>query len=186
MFWRLYGEPTFEKVILVTNMWGEVSPDVGEARENELITDIFRPVLDKGVQLARHHNTVRSAHDIVQRITKHSPVSLRAQREPAYKSANREPDERTRHHLEELTAIREEMLQALKEKDEETRRELEQETRRLQEQMRAELAQIVSFYEEKGRRMEAEMRRWQEEARVERERLIDCLNSCLRQCPRCR
>jgi hypothetical protein len=51
-------------VVLLTNMWGEVSHEVGEARERELTSNFFKPALDKGAQLVRHHNTEQSAHTL--------------------------------------------------------------------------------------------------------------------------
>ena len=79
-------------------------------------------------------------------------------------------------------------MQVLNDKDEEMRKELEEETRKLQEvlnTLREESERMASTYKEERRRMVEEMWKMQEEARVERERLIDCLNSCLRRCPRC-
>ena len=81
MFRELCGDSTLKNVILVTNMWGDVSPGVGEARERELVQEFFKPVLDKSAQLARHHNTAKSAHDIIRCIMKNRPTALRIQRE---------------------------------------------------------------------------------------------------------
>jgi len=58
VFHQLCGDSSLKGVILVTNMWGEISSGVGEARERELITNDFKPTLDKGARLARHHNTI--------------------------------------------------------------------------------------------------------------------------------
>ena len=184
MFRELCGDSTLRNVILVTNMWGEVVSDVGESRERELITSFFKPALDKGAQLVRHHNTTRSAHDIIQRIKKHPSTPPRPEQGYGDRTTDQELNEQARRHREELKTIRDEIAQCLREKDEEFRRELEQETRRLQEQMRVELERMASDYNEEKRRMEAEMRRMQEEARAERERLFDRLNSL--RCPRCR
>ena len=69
IFRKLCGDAALANVVLVTNMWGEVSPEVGEARESELSGNFFKPVLDLGAQMVRHHNTVHSAHDVIRRIT---------------------------------------------------------------------------------------------------------------------
>ena len=193
MFRQLCGESTLKKVVLITNMRGEVSRDIEEARENELITNVFKPALDKGAQLARHYNTTQSAYDIIRRITENSPTLFPTQwpffdeyedipDTSAREAINRELNEQIRHRQAEMKAVQEEVMQALKERD----KEFEQDIRKLQEQMRVELERMASHYNEEKRRMEAEMWRRQEEARVERQRLIDCLSISLRQCPQCR
>ena len=48
MFQKLCGDSTLKNVILVTNMWGRVEEDVGEAREKELAEVYFAPALEKG------------------------------------------------------------------------------------------------------------------------------------------
>jgi len=184
MFRELCGDSSLKNVILVTNMWGEVSKDVGEAREKELITNFFKPVLDKGAQLDRHRNTAQSAHDIIRRIMRNRPITLQIQRElvdekkniidtAAGEAVNKELNEQMRRHQAELKAVQEDMMKALKEKDEETRQELEEETRKLQEQMnkvKVDSEGMASNYDAEKKRMEEEMRRMQEEARQERAR----------------
>ena len=82
MFRELCGDSTLKNVLLVTNMWGEVSKEVGEAREVELAQkDIFKPVMEKGARLLRHGNTVESAQEILRYIIGNQPQSLRIQRE---------------------------------------------------------------------------------------------------------
>ena len=184
MFRELCGDSSLKNVILVTNMWGEVSRDVGESREKELTSNFFKPVLDKGAQLARHHNTARSAYDIIRCIMRNRPITLQIQRElvdegkniidtAAGEAVNKELNEQIRRHQVELKAVQEDMMKALKEKDEETRQEMEEETRKLQEQMnkmRADSEGMASNYSEEKRRMEETMRQMQEQARQERER----------------
>ncbi|KAF9645064.1 hypothetical protein BDM02DRAFT_712317 [Thelephora ganbajun] len=184
MFRELCGDSTLKNVILVTNMWGEVSPDVGEAREQELVGEFLEPALTKGAQLARHHNTAKSAHDIIRRIMRNRPIPLQIQRElvdehkdiidtAAGETINKELKEQIRHHQVELDAVREDMLRALEEKDEETRQELEEETRKIQEEMnkmRMDSEGMAANYNEEKRRMEEAMRQMQEQARQERER----------------
>lgn len=183
MFRELCGDKSLENVILVTNMWGEVTRDVGEARENELTTNFFKPVLDKGARLARHHNTIKSAHDIIRSIMKNKPLPLQIQTElvtegkdiihtSAGEVINKELNEAIRRHQAELKSVQEEMMQALKDKDEETRQELEAETRKLQEQMnkvRLDSEGMASNYQEEKRRLEEAMKQMQDQARRERE-----------------
>ena len=74
MFRETCGDTGLKNVALVTNMWGEVSQDVGETRERELTTNSFKPDLDEGVQFARHRYTPQSAHDIIRRIMENQPA----------------------------------------------------------------------------------------------------------------
>ena len=185
MFRKLCGESTLKNVILVTNMWGKVDRDVGEARERELAEIYFKPALDKAAQLARHHNTTQSSHEIVRRIMKNDPTPLRIQRElvdegkdikntAAGEAINEELNMLIRRHAVEMNALREEMRQALKEKDEETRKELEEETRRIKEQMdrmKADSETMASKYNEERRKMEETVQRVQEQTRQERLRV---------------
>ena len=185
MFRELCGDSSLKNVILVTNMWGEVSEDVGEARERELTTNFFKPVLDKGARLARHHNTAESAHDIIRCIMKNRPIILQIQRElvkegkditdtAAAEIINKELNEQMRRHKDELRDVQEEMEKAIKEKDEETRQELEEGARKLQEhmaKMTVDWDGMTSSYIEEKRRSEEVMRQMQEEARQERVRI---------------
>ena len=184
MFRELCGDSSLKNVILVTNMWGEVSKDIGEAREEELTTNFFKSALDKGAQLARHHNTVQSAHDIIRYVMKNKPAPLQIQRElvdehkdivdtAAGEAINKELNEKIRSHKAELKAVQEDHMKALKEKDEETRKEMEEEARRLQDQMnkiKMDSEGMTSNYNEEKKRMEEVVRRMEEQARQERER----------------
>ena len=185
MFRELCGDTTLNNVVLVTNMWGEVPLDIGESREKELSSNFFKPVLDKGAQMARHQNTEQSAHDIIRMIMKNRPVVLQIQRElvderkdivntAAGEVLNQELNEQIKRHQAELKAVQEQMTQALKEKDEETRQEVEEETRKLQEQMekiKEESEGVASRYAEEKEKMKAKMREIQQEAKRERERV---------------
>jgi chromosome segregation ATPase len=195
MFRELCGDETLKNVILVTNMWGEVSLEVGEAREQELVREFFKPVLDKGAQIARHHDTVESAHDIIRRIMKNRPIALQIQRElvdehknitetAAGQGARQELNEQIERHKAELKAIQEDMLRAQQKRDEETRRELDEEMRKIQEEMirmRMSLEGMAAGYDEEKKRTEAVMRQMQEQARqdmewAEQRRRMDELN----------
>jgi hypothetical protein len=122
MFRELCGESTLKNVVVVTNMWSEVSREVGEAREAELASrDIFfKPVLDKGAQLVRHENTQESAQAIMHYLISNHPLALRIQRElvdqhmdisqtAAGEELNRELMEQIRRHREEMRALQEDM-----------------------------------------------------------------------------
>ena len=147
MFRELCGDSTLKNVVLITNKWGEVSSEDGQDRENKLSSKFFKPVLDKGAQMVRHHNTVESAHDIIRMIIKNHPGVLQIQREPVDEQmaiadtaagdvVSKEINALVRKHQMEMEKVREDMLQAMKEKDEVTRRELEEEREKMQEMMK--------------------------------------------------
>jgi len=76
MFRKLCGDSTLQNVVIVTNMWGQVDPEVGEAREAELVKRdiLFKPILDKGAQIARNENTVTSAQKIIRLVLNNHPL----------------------------------------------------------------------------------------------------------------
>ena len=175
MFRELCGDTTLKNVVLATNMWGRVPQDVGEARERELTTKFFKPVLDKGAQVIRHHHTIESAHDIVRSIMKNQPMALQIQRElvdegkniidtAAGGAINKELNEQMRRYQAELKAIREEMMQALKDKDEQTRKELKEENRKLKEEMekiKKDSAGMASNYQKEKERLQERIKELQ-------------------------
>jgi len=184
MFRELCGDTSLKNVVFVTNMWGTVPLDVGEAREMELSSNFFKPALDKGARMARHQNTDRSAHDIVRMIMGNRPVVLQIQRElvderkdiidtAAGEAINEELNRQSRRHQDELKAAKDQMMQALKEKDEQVRQEMEEETRRLQDQIekiKRESEGMASNYTEEKERMKGKLKEMQQEAKKERER----------------
>ena len=184
MFRELCGDTTLKNVVLATSMWGMVPLDVGESREKGLSSNFFKPVLDKGAQMVRHHNTAQSAQDIIRMIMKNQPLVLQIQRElvdehkdivdtAAGEAVNRELNKQIRRHQAELKEIQEQMMQAMKEKDEETRQEMEEESRKLREQMekiKKDSEGMASNYTEEKERMETKMREMREEAKKEKQR----------------
>ena len=184
MFRELCGETSLKNVVLVTNMWDEVSHGVGEARERELASTFLKPALDKGAQMVRHHNTEQSAHDVIRRIMNNHPVVLQIQRElvderkdvtntAAGEVIDRELKEAARKHEAELKKAEEEKARALREKEEEARRKVQEEARRREEEMRkvreAEERAALQRRQEMER-AELEARRLAEQARIERQR----------------
>jgi len=145
MFRKLCGDAALKNVVIVTNMWGEVDPAVGNAREIELATEdiFFKPVLEKHAQMIRHENTISSAERVIRLILGNHPLPLRIQEElvnehkalpetSAGEELNRELNAQIEKHQGEMRTLRDEMQQAIKDKDEETRRELEMEIQRMQ------------------------------------------------------
>ena len=74
MFRELCGDPTLKNVVIVTDMWGEVSPEDGQGREDQLSSNSVKSVPDKGARIALHHNTARFAHNIIRKIVENHPV----------------------------------------------------------------------------------------------------------------
>ena len=167
MFRELCGEKTLKNVILMTNMWGRVTPQQGAGRERQLKTKHFKAAIEKGAHLCRHNNTPESARKILQTVLENEPVVLKIQRElidehkeigatSAGEELNREiraAVERCQNEIEEL----EESMRRAAEKDEELREELEGEKRRVQEEMeklRKDSEEMKSKFEEARREME--------------------------------
>jgi len=75
------GERTLRNVVLMTNMWGNVDPIVGAAREQQLAAEFVKPALDQGARFLRHYNTTESAHDIIREILKNRRTALQVQEE---------------------------------------------------------------------------------------------------------
>ena len=73
---KLCGGSTLENVVIVTNMWEQLDPEVGEAREVQLMKReiLFKPLLDKGARIARNMNTVTSAHNIIRFMLDNHPL----------------------------------------------------------------------------------------------------------------
>ena len=183
MFRDLCGDEVLKNVVLVTNMWSEVAPDIGKARETELSSKFFKPVLDLGGQMVRHYNTVQSAHDIIRRIVKNRRVVLQIQRElvdehkgiadtTAGEAVSKELNVQIKRHQDELKAVQEEMMLALGEKDEETRQELEEEKKKLREQLeriKRDSERMASNYAVEKERTQAKMREMEREVEKERD-----------------
>jgi len=192
MFRELCGEKTLKNVILMTNMWGRVTPQQGADREQQLKDKYFRAAIEKGAQLCRHTHSPESARAILRKILKNKPLVLQIQHElidqhmdigqtGAGAELNREIREVVEKYQREIRELEKNMRKAMEEKDEETREELEEEKRRMQEEMeklRKDSTEMESKFEKARREMEerinarfdAQVRRIQEayEAEIRR------------------
>ena len=184
MFRGLCGDTTLKNVVLVTNMWGEVSSEEGQDRENQLSTNFFKPVLDLGAQMARHDRTVKSAHDIIRGIMKNHPEALQIQRElvdeqkgivdtAAGEAVNQELNDEIKRCQDELKKAQEAMEEAMKKKDEEMRQETMQEFEEERKKTQEEMDEIVragedmaSRYAEQKEKMEARMKQIEQQKEV--------------------
>ena len=144
IFQKLCGESTLRNAVIVTNMWGQVDLQIGEAREDELMREdtFFKPAFDKGARVARNENTVASAQNIIRLVLDNHPLPLRIQRElvdkhkdisetTASKELYREINAQVKKHQEEMRVIKE--MRML----EEEAHVLKEEVRVLKEEMRA-------------------------------------------------
>ena len=125
-------------VVLVTNMWSEVTPERGAAREHELRTDrlLFAPVLECGAEMLRHDGTLAGAQAVLAHLAGNTPRTLAIQRElvdehmdiadtAAGVELDRELAALRAQHVAQLAEIQQEMEDALAAKDEQTRAELD-------------------------------------------------------------
>jgi len=186
MFRKLCGKDAMKNVLILTNMWGNVRLEDGEAREAELMSQdmFFKPVLDKGGQHCRHYNTLESARHVLRCVIRNHPMALRIQEQlvdekmelvqtDAGETLNRELNEQARRHAEELQSIRREMADAIRDRDEETRKELEVEYNKLHGDMvkvQTEARDLAMEYDRAKMRLEGQMQEMAQQARLEAER----------------
>ncbi|KAJ3509702.1 hypothetical protein NMY22_g16205 [Coprinellus aureogranulatus] len=200
-FRKLCGEATLRNVIIVTNMWGEVTPELGAQREHELSTspDFFLPALDKGAKMMRHLNTSQSGITIVKHILgSNNPMALQIQTEiveerkdvsqtAAAEEIERELRAEKERQRVEAERVKREMEEAAKRRDEQLRWERDQEAlrrqaeldriaaeqKRVQEQMERERLEMERRMreEEEARRREMERIHRENQARIEQERI---------------
>ena len=138
------GDAALQNIVIVTNMWGKVTPEIGIAREQELASSFFKPALDKGARLLRHNDTTESAHEIIKAVLENQRATLKIQEEmidhwkqvsetAAGKELRRELDEQAGKRLIQLRELQEMLDQT--EDDGETQKELKQEILKLREEL---------------------------------------------------
>ena len=166
-------------------MWDTVTREIGEARERELPSRLFKLALANGAQMDRHLNAVQSAHDIIRRITKSRSAVSPIQRElvdereeiidtATGESLNQELKELVRRNKVELRDLRGEVGQALWAKDEERRQELEEAKRELQEkieEIKKATERMATNYAVEKERMAAKMKAMEQGSRKDRLRV---------------
>ena len=140
---RICGERTLRNVVLVTNMWGNVNPNLGATREQQLAAEFVRPALDKGARLLRHHDTTESAHRIIRAILDNRRTTLQVQRElvdekrefdrtTVGEEITREVDESARKLEQDIEELQD-ALESVRGREKETRLQLEAEITELRE-----------------------------------------------------
>ena len=65
MFEELCGKNAFQNIILTTTMWDEVDKETGEARESELKSTYWRPMLQRNSTTSRFMGTRRSVFTVI-------------------------------------------------------------------------------------------------------------------------
>ena len=83
VFKQFCGVTALRNVVIVTNMWGKVTPEEGMTRERQLQDDdrYFKPLLTANATMQRHDNTLESARQIIRRISFCYPSALDIQTE---------------------------------------------------------------------------------------------------------
>jgi len=130
MFKEMCGIEAAKNVVIVTSMWDEVHADRGEAREKELKSIFFKPILDQGAQLLRNDNTQQSAQRIIAHFIENQPVPLRIQQEivDEHKHLDKtgaglellmELDKQQELYRNEIDALKQEMNDKIREKADE-------------------------------------------------------------------
>ncbi|KAJ3557230.1 hypothetical protein NM688_g1580 [Phlebia brevispora] len=168
MFRKLCGDDVLQNVVIVTNMWEEVSYECGVARETQLANDdlLFKPALAQGARMLRHYNTVPSARFILSSLLSNVPLALRIQRElvdegkdiadtDAGRALGSELVALLNKHRAELVQVRKELQEMVRECHARTMRELEESRRDLETRIaRAECdRERLSRQYEEGKRM---------------------------------
>jgi hypothetical protein len=70
MFGKLCGEGAAASIILGTTRWGEVQPDVGKRREDQLSSAYWKDMIAEGSRVQRFEGTHESAWEIIHCILK--------------------------------------------------------------------------------------------------------------------
>ncbi|KAF7422444.1 hypothetical protein PC9H_010600 [Pleurotus ostreatus] len=175
MLRRLCGDTTLKNLVIVTNMWGDVSLSVGEARERELATQdkFFKQALDKGAKMLRHTHSFDSAINILRYALRNTPLPLKIQEEMvdegkdlpetgAGAELNAELEKLMKKHEEDMRALKAELEEAVRLKEEETRQELDAEIVKLRDEtnrIKLDARDMASKYDLERSKLEAQIRK---------------------------
>jgi hypothetical protein len=181
MFRKLCGADPMKNVILATTFWGDVNPQVGLSRENELRTnpDYWAEMIDEGARMAQFANTKESALDLVLDLVPKGRISLDIQKQMcdeglllaqthAGVALNADLEEIAKKHAEEMQKLQKEMADALKVQDSKLHATLQRQSTKyekklhqvhaqqevLKENRRNELRAMEQEFDKRLRRME--------------------------------
>lgn len=150
---ELCGDSTLANVIIITNIWGEVTPEIGSRREQQLATDnkFFAPAIAAGSKMLRHLNTKQSAEAILHEIIHNTPLPFRIQEEIVDEGRN----------LDETAAggVLFKDLKALEEKHQKEKEEMRRKIEAANAQAKEELRQKALRREKDVRRLQEDMRK---------------------------
>ncbi|TCD63556.1 hypothetical protein EIP91_005227 [Steccherinum ochraceum] len=199
LFRKLCGDDALKNVAIVTNMWGDVTEDVGAQREKELCESelFFKPALEKGAAMMRHDNTAESAKRVIEHFVGTAPEVLSIQREvvderksvaetSAGMDLQADLERQLSKHKQELDGLREEMSELLSKKDKSHQEEIEELTTALND-VKLQLEKYEQQQETLQHRSQAEKAAADEKARrlaaemEERERSLEALREHTRQ-----
>lgn len=137
LFRNLCGDASLKNVVIVTNMWDNVTLEEGQAREEELSTDnrFFKPALDEKAIMLRHDNTTESARGIIRTIFANHPLPLAIQKEvvddktPLHetnvgKVLAEDLKESAQWFLKEMKNLKDDIAESMQQRDEKARRDL--------------------------------------------------------------
>jgi len=164
-FRKLCGTHSMSSTVLATTMWSDVSPDMGDAREQELreTAEFWGDMIREGSTVYRHTDDYNSAMNIISFLTDRDTktiLGLQAEMVDQKRSledteAGREVDREMNRQRElferQLENTREELQRAIADKDDQHVREIMQE----QEKFEKKLAAIQQGREELRISMEA-------------------------------
>jgi hypothetical protein len=141
---KMLGERADRSVILVTTKWAEVTPELGNRREDELKTTYWKEMVDSGSRVERFEDTSASAWKIVDMILdvyveENHPIHI--QRELvdfSRRIPETEAGKTLRHTFEELLQMQYKMAEGLKAEadDPDTRAKLEENEDRIRQTIR--------------------------------------------------
>lgn len=148
MFRKLCGDEPLKNVLLATTFWEKVEAEVGDRREQELVSvpEFWGDMVEYGSEVVRFTGTARSALEIVEQFFDRATVTLKIQDElvnegkklvdtDAGASLAEELVALQRKHSEQLAQVEKDMREAIADKDEQLKKILEKEQKRLDRQI---------------------------------------------------
>ncbi|KAL4064040.1 hypothetical protein J3A83DRAFT_669779 [Scleroderma citrinum] len=166
-FLKFCSRISFKNVVIVTTMWDKVTPEVGEQREQELMSsdELFKPLLDRGAVMARHDGTRESARKVIEDLLKrgvsaqidHEHVIGKRDTEAGIESQSDVPNIFQGHH-EDLQRLGDAIREAIQQRDKRTEVEVAEDRRKVDD-----IARLHGEPEELGNGTDTKhmKRRWQ-------------------------
>lgn len=184
MFQKLCGSDFFPNIVLGTTFWGRCDandPGLAERREQELETNFWGTMIQKGSEMVRIPETRWLARGLLTRLAKKSKIALQHQVEMVNEGKSFQESTANRTLNNELTQIREEhqrqlqvqrkMLEKAAEERRERQEKIEKEQKKKYEQQLAEQHAAEERLRQERRRQEEIAARLRKEKDQERERI---------------